>query len=75
MSELNTIYVDDKIEYKDRSSFDFTDEKEEYQLAISQDGKFAVTFDTGKCYFESSFIDFKILFKPNFFFYHFNVQN
>jgi len=70
MSELNanTIYKSDKIECKDL-------EKGEYQLAISQDGKFAVTFDTGKCYFESSFIDFKILFKPNFFFYHFNVQN
>jgi hypothetical protein len=25
-----------------------TEKKEDYQIAISQDGKFAVTFDTGK---------------------------
>ena len=25
-----------------------TEKKEEYQIAISQDGKFAATFDTGK---------------------------
>ncbi len=29
---------------------DFT-KKGEYQIAISQDGKFAVTFDTGKYFF------------------------
>jgi hypothetical protein len=31
-----------------KSADDNTTKKEDYQIAISQDGKFVVTFDTGK---------------------------
>ena len=33
---------------KSCKSHDVTPNKEDYRIAISQDGKFAVTFDTGK---------------------------
>ncbi len=46
-------FNDNEKEYKEddsSSNSDFT-KKGEYQIAISQDGKFAVTFDTGKYFF------------------------
>jgi hypothetical protein len=36
-----------KVNYEDEDN-DYTIKEEDYRIAISQDGKFAVTFDTGK---------------------------
>ncbi len=45
--------IDNEKEYKEDgnpSNSEFT-KKGEYQIAISQDGKFAATFDAGKIFF------------------------
>jgi hypothetical protein len=46
----------------EKSSIDSIDTKKGYRIAISQDGKYAVTFDTGKFHFRKQICAISIIF-------------
>jgi hypothetical protein len=63
------IIVDSSSSITDVQSYDIITNKEDYHIAICQDGKFAVTFDAGKFHYNWRAI--KISIQLIFFFFFF----